>query len=124
MTVDPTPIITLKDVFNALSEVARGVNDLKVTTEGMSRDLKSVSKAQEEGHKDHEERLREQERIGAEVKDLPRKVEAMEPIVTSVKDLPGKVADLQRRVWAIPGIATLLAIAAVVMQILNYVKSR
>ena len=84
-------IVTLKDVWDKLQDVVEGVSDIQRTTAVMNEQLRTVTDAKT----DHEQRIREAEKI-----------------CESVKDAPKRLTDLERKVWAIPSATLFVSIIA------------
>lgn len=90
-------VVTQQDMYNLLQKVDR-------TVSGMS-----LAHAQQAARlDDHESRIRA---IEAE-EDLSRRITQIE---SALEALRAQIAELQRRVWAIPSAATLIALASVVI---------
>lgn len=87
---DGPVVITQRDIYEMLL-------DLKRTFEGMAVLPSQV--------RDHEDRLRE--------------IEAREDLTRRVTGLEASVADIQRKVWALPGAATVIAGAALIFTLIR-----
>jgi hypothetical protein len=110
-TVDP--IVSLKDIFDKLQTVSNDVSDVRSDTRVMREQLGTVT----DRTIDHETRIREVERITTEVSDHPRRLPLVEAICSSVSDHPDRLRSIEKKVWAIPSAATLIALVALTVTI-------
>ena len=102
------PIVSLKDIFDKLESVRQDVGDVRSDTRVMREQLSTVT----DRTIDHETRLREAERIITEVNDHPLRLSLVEQVTATIRDHPERMRSLEKKVWAIPGASTVIAIIA------------
>lgn len=106
--VSMEPVVSLRDIFEKLESVSNDVGDVRSDTRVMREQLSTVT----DRTIDHETRLRVTEHIATEVSNHPLRLAHVENVVSTIRDHPERMRSLEKKVWAIPGASTIIAIVA------------